>query len=131
VLHSKGTISTLPVYVRQMWICLYVTTAQAHITPGTNNQSKILSKRPQAHVHNISFSFNYDWAQKAMALHNTRLEEIARDKHFSFLGPFVSYNLVPRSFFPSVIINSPYTYDNETILKDEVLQITTFGAKVI
>ncbi len=37
------------------------------------------------------FLLTHEWAQKAMALHNTRLEKIARDKHFSFLGPFVSY----------------------------------------
>jgi hypothetical protein len=33
----------------------------------------------------------YEWPPKARALHNTRLERLARDKKSSLLGPFVSY----------------------------------------
>ncbi len=32
----------------------------------------------------------HTWAQKAIALHYTRLERLARDKHINFLGPLVS-----------------------------------------
>ncbi len=31
----------------------------------------------------------YEWAQKARELHYTRLEELAKVKHSSFMGPFL------------------------------------------
>jgi hypothetical protein len=33
----------------------------------------------------------YEWAQSARVLHYSRLERLAREKHLSLLGPFVSY----------------------------------------
>jgi len=33
----------------------------------------------------------YEWAQYARVLHYTRLEKLAEDKHYSLLGPFMSY----------------------------------------
>jgi hypothetical protein len=33
----------------------------------------------------------YEWAQSARVLHYSRLERLAKEKPFSLLGPFVSY----------------------------------------
>jgi hypothetical protein len=39
----------------------------------------------------LIFFVTYHWTQQARVLHYTRLERLARDKHSSLLGPFVSY----------------------------------------
>jgi hypothetical protein len=36
----------------------------------------------------------YKWVQFAKVLHYNRMEKLARDKHSSLLGPFVSYKEV-------------------------------------
>ncbi len=42
-------------------------------------------------THNISFSFYLTNGPNKKVLHYTRLKSLARDKHSSLLGPFVSY----------------------------------------
>ncbi len=39
----------------------------------------------------LIFSETYKWAQEARVLHNTKLEWLVRNKHFSLLGPFANY----------------------------------------
>jgi len=48
-------------------------------------------KDPGAYSQHIIFFINNHCTQKARVLHNTRLERLARDKHFSLFYPFVSY----------------------------------------
>jgi hypothetical protein len=38
----------------------------------------------------IYFIVTYEWAHRVRVLHYTRLERLARDKHSSYLGLFVS-----------------------------------------
>jgi hypothetical protein len=37
------------------------------------------------------FFITYEWYQYARVLNYTKLERLASDKHFSLLGPFISY----------------------------------------
>ncbi len=39
----------------------------------------------------LNVFITYEWAQQAGVLHYTRLEMLARDKHSSLFGPFISY----------------------------------------
>ncbi len=40
----------------------------------------------------VIFFVTYKWAQKPRALHITKAERLATDKHSSVSGPFVSYD---------------------------------------
>ncbi len=52
--------------------------------------------------------FLFNWVLQTRVLHNTRLERLAKHKHSSFLGPFVSYEenevlwIQPKAFYHSV-----------------------------
>ncbi len=47
---------------------------------------------PGQYSRHFIFFVTYGWAQQARALYYSRLERLAKDKHSSLLGSFVSYN---------------------------------------
>jgi hypothetical protein len=88
----SGLNKLLEYYIALGWKCLQMTSTLAYCDISKlRRKCSVVNTVPVAVFTSLHFLHNLQMGAMSRVLHYTWLKRLARDKHSSLLGPFVSY----------------------------------------